>query len=88
MANFTGPQQVVRIVESSNYGGSNYGGSNIYISNAIQDYYYCLNLALLLIPELTQLPFEITVDSLYLEHPLFQTSLYLEQIPWSLASSI
>ena len=25
-----------------------------------------------------------TVDSLYLEHPLSQTSLYLEQIPWSL----
>ena len=30
MANFMGPEQVVRIVESSNYGaGSNYGGSTV-----------------------------------------------------------
>ena len=29
MENSKGPEQVVRIVESSNYGGSNYGGSTV-----------------------------------------------------------
>ena len=32
MANLTGPEQLVRIVESSNYGDSNYGCSTVLLS--------------------------------------------------------